>query len=74
MVLRDPVLVQNLHLLQSSLTLLGGHAGSLLDSLLDLGSHGILDEHTNGDKETGDENVKEDPVKPQNKEKNKISN
>jgi len=69
-VLRDPVLVQNLHLLQSGLTLLGGHAGGLLDSLLDLGSHGILDEHTNGDEETADENVKEDPVESQKKKIN----
>jgi hypothetical protein len=66
-VLRNPVLIQNLHLLQSSLALLGGQGGGLLDCLLDLGSHGILDEHTNGNKETGNENVKEDPVFPSKK-------
>lgn len=62
MVLGDPVLVQNLHLLQSSLALLGGHGGGLLLGGLGLGSHGILDEHADGGKDTGNEDVQEDPT------------
>lgn len=62
MVLGDPVLVQDLHLLEGSLALLGGHGGGLLDSLLGLGSHGILDEHSDGSKDSGNQDVQEDQL------------
>lgn len=61
-VLGDPVLVQLIHLLQSSLALLGSHGGGLLLGGLGLGSHGILDEHADGGKDTGNEDVQEDPT------------
>lgn len=62
MVLGDPVLVQNLHLLQGGLALLGGHGRGLLLGGLGLGGHGVLDEHADGDKDTGNEDVQEDPA------------
>lgn len=62
MVLGDPVLIQDLHLLEGSLALLGGHGGGLLDSLLGLGSHSILDEHSDGSKDSGNQDIQEDQL------------
>lgn len=62
MVLGDPILVQDLHLLEGSLALFGGHGGGLLDGLLGLGSHGILNEHSDGSKDSGNQDVQEDQL------------